>query len=96
MKPPAAMGVASPCISLCQMHQATGWCQGCLRTLDEIAAWGGLSDAGKRQVLQGLAPRRVAWRALRAAMPAGAVAGGVADDAAQDATGDSASSGGRP
>ena len=62
---PAAPGVASPCISICQMHAASGWCVGCLRTLDEIATWGGLSDAGKRQVLQSLAPRRLAWRALQ-------------------------------
>ena len=66
MKTPAAAGVASPCISLCQMHPATGWCQGCLRTLDEIAAWGGLDDAGRRGVLQQLRARRLAWRALAA------------------------------
>ena len=68
MRAPAA--VASPCISICQMHAASGWCVGCLRTLDEIAAWGGLSDEGRRQVLLRLAPRRVAWRALQAAAPA--------------------------
>ena len=56
--------VASPCISLCQMHQATGWCRGCLRTLDEIACWGGLDDAGKHAVLHSLRARRQVWRAL--------------------------------
>ena len=56
--------VASPCISLCQMHEATGWCRGCLRTLDEIACWGGLDDAGKRGVLHSLRARRQVWRAL--------------------------------
>ncbi len=64
MKAAAAVGVASPCVSLCQMHAATGWCQGCLRTLDEIAAWGGLDDRSRRLVLQQLRARRVAWRAL--------------------------------
>jgi len=59
--------VASPCVSLCQMHEGTGWCRGCLRTLDEIASWSRLDDAGKRVVLQRLSPRRVAWRALQAA-----------------------------
>ena len=67
MKAPAAGGVASPCVSLCTMHEATGWCQGCLRTLDEIVAWGALDDASKRLVLQQLRARRVAWRALAAA-----------------------------
>lgn len=59
--------VASPCISLCRMHAATGWCEGCLRTIDEIAAWGRLDDDGRRAVLQQLRPRRVAWRAMQAA-----------------------------
>lgn len=40
----------SPCISVCRMAPATGLCQGCLRTLDEIAAWSGLDDEGKRVV----------------------------------------------
>lgn len=40
----------SPCISVCRMAAATGLCQGCLRTLDEIAAWSTLDDAGKRTV----------------------------------------------
>ena len=78
------MGVASPCISLCQMHQATGWCQGCLRTLDEIAAWGGLDDGGRRQVLQQLRARRVAWRARA---HSAADAAGAANATAPPATG---------
>ena len=67
--------VASPCINICQMHAASGWCVGCLRTLDEIAAWGSLDDTGRRQVLQRLRGRRVAWRARQAALPTGAKAG---------------------
>ena len=63
MKTPAAVAVASPCISLCQMDGPTGWCQGCLRTLDEITAWGGMDDGGRRRVLQQLRARRLAWRA---------------------------------
>ena len=42
--------VPSPCLSICRMEAATGWCEGCLRTLDEIAAWGRLDPNGKRQV----------------------------------------------
>jgi len=52
--------VPSPCISICRMNDATGLCEGCLRTLDEIAAWGGLDDAGKRAVWKRLPPRRQA------------------------------------
>ena len=67
--------VASPCINICQMHAASGWCVGCLRTLDEIAAWGGLDDIGRREVLQRLRGRRVAWRARQPALPTGAQTG---------------------
>ena len=57
----------SPCTSVCQMDQASGWCQGCLRTLDEIACWSLLDDAGKSAVWQALAERRVAWTQRQAA-----------------------------
>ena len=40
----------SPCQSVCVMDPDTGWCNGCLRTLPEIAAWGSLNDTQKRQV----------------------------------------------
>lgn len=54
----AAMDTApSPCISVCRMDPATGWCEGCLRTLDEIAGWGLASEAQKRAVWQQLAER---------------------------------------
>jgi predicted Fe-S protein YdhL (DUF1289 family) len=41
--------VPSPCISVCRMD-AQGLCEGCLRTLDEIAAWSTLDDEAKRVV----------------------------------------------
>lgn len=50
--------VASPCTSVCRMDARTGWCEGCLRTLDEIAAWSKLDDADKRQVCLLLDERR--------------------------------------
>ena len=59
--------VPSPCINVCRMDAASGWCEGCLRTLDEIAAWGQLDDATKRSVLLQLRERRVHWRQRRAA-----------------------------
>jgi uncharacterized protein len=51
----------SPCINVCRMDEATGWCAGCLRTLDEIALWSRLSEAGKQAVWGHLAQRRVLW-----------------------------------
>ena len=61
----AALPVASPCINVCQMDDATGWCVGCLRSLDEIGNWSRLDDASKRAVCAQLPQRRVHWRALR-------------------------------
>ena len=46
--------VPSPCISVCRMDAVTGWCEGCFRTLEEIAGWGMASDA----------QRRAAWSVL--------------------------------
>ena len=42
--------IPSPCIDVCRMSAASGLCEGCWRTLDEIAAWGGLADDAKRAV----------------------------------------------
>lgn len=47
---PASDAVPSPCISVCKMNADSGLCEGCLRTLDEIAAWGTLDDALRRAV----------------------------------------------
>ena len=60
---------ASPCISICRMDEETGWCAGCLRTLDEIACWSLLDDSEKEGVCLELGRRRVAWRLLRKAEP---------------------------
>ncbi len=64
-------GVISPCVSICTMDEATGWCQGCLRTLDEIALWSVLDDDDKRAVWVELGQRRVIWRQRRGATPSG-------------------------
>ncbi|MDO9094881.1 MAG: DUF1289 domain-containing protein [Rubrivivax sp.] len=53
--------VASPCINVCQMDEATGWCAGCLRTLDEIACWSLLDNLEKQAVCDELEERRVQW-----------------------------------
>lgn len=53
--------VPSPCQSVCVMHAGTGWCDGCLRTIDEIAAWSGMDRARKLEVWTQL-PERLARR----------------------------------
>lgn len=49
--------VASPCTNVCRMNPATGLCEGCFRTLDEIAAWSMMSAGEKRAVLDQLPTR---------------------------------------
>ena len=55
-----ASPVPSPCISICTMDPASGWCEGCLRSIDEIARWSQMADDEKRAVWQQLPGRRIA------------------------------------
>jgi len=48
--------IASPCINLCRMD-ANGYCQGCFRTLDEIAGWAAADDTRRSQILADVAVR---------------------------------------
>lgn len=59
--------IPSPCISVCKMDPGLiaadaqtqgGLCIGCLRTIDEIIAWGGASAAAKRVILAAIERRR--------------------------------------
>jgi predicted Fe-S protein YdhL (DUF1289 family) len=60
--PPALTPVASPCVAVCRMDAATGWCLGCARTIDEIAAWGALGDEARLAVRALLPARRAELR----------------------------------
>ena len=53
----ASPRVPSPCISVCRMDAVTGWCEGCFRTLDEIAAWGMATEEDRRRVWRVLVER---------------------------------------
>lgn len=55
-----AATLPSPCTSVCRIDARTGWCEGCARTLAEIAAWSTLSNDEKRIVWDALAARRAA------------------------------------
>jgi predicted Fe-S protein YdhL (DUF1289 family) len=50
--------VLSPCINVCRMDASTGWCEGCLRTIDEIAGWSLFDDEAKRAVWDAIEMRR--------------------------------------
>ncbi|MBM3601020.1 MAG: DUF1289 domain-containing protein [Alphaproteobacteria bacterium] len=50
----------SPCVSVCILDGATGFCRGCWRTIDEIRVWAVLDNAERMTVLEGLRARRQA------------------------------------
>ena len=50
--------IPSPCIGVCQLDPGSGLCQGCMRTLDEIAAWPGAGEAERLAIVQRLRARR--------------------------------------
>jgi hypothetical protein len=47
----------SPCIDVCRMNEALGLCEGCGRTLDEIARWAQMSDAERDRIMTELPAR---------------------------------------
>ena len=53
--------VVSPCVSVCEVDERD-ICVGCLRTLDEIAAWGAMSHEARMHVMTVLLPQREAER----------------------------------
>ncbi len=55
---PPGGGVPSPCVGVCRMHATTGLCQGCWRTLEEIAGWSRADDAHKREVWAAIEQRQ--------------------------------------
>ncbi len=52
--------VPSPCITVCQVDDATGCCIGCYRSIDEIREWPILSADEKRAVLARIDERKAA------------------------------------
>ena len=55
-----AKPVASPCRDVCRMGQH-GYCEGCFRTIDEIAGWANRSEDDKRAIWQTLPQRADAF-----------------------------------
>lgn len=61
--------VPSPCIAVCAMNPASDFCDGCQRTIDEIAAWSTMDNTEKRQVWARIGQRRAGAAALQAPVP---------------------------
>lgn len=57
---PAAEGLLpSPCVGICRLDPATGWCLGCARDADELARWRDLQPEAQAEIWAEL-PRRKA------------------------------------
>lgn len=62
MNAASPLPILSPCVNVCEMGD-DGLCEGCLRTLDEIAAWGVMSPQVRLHVINVLIPARAVDRA---------------------------------
>jgi predicted Fe-S protein YdhL (DUF1289 family) len=53
---PVIFGTAmeSPCIKVCVINQRTRLCEGCGRSIDEIASWSGYTDEQRRRIMDEL------------------------------------------
>jgi uncharacterized protein len=49
--------VESPCVKTCLIHPKARLCVGCLRTIDEISAWGRMSLEERRAIMAALPSR---------------------------------------
>ncbi|WP_420100824.1 DUF1289 domain-containing protein [Bosea sp. (in: a-proteobacteria)] len=50
-------GISTPCVKICVIDSASGLCEGCGRTLEEIARWASLSELERRAIMAELAER---------------------------------------
>ncbi len=50
--------VISPCINNCRIDKQTGYCIGCLRTIDEITHWSLMKADQQKNVLEKVRQRR--------------------------------------
>ncbi len=49
--------IVSPCIGVCAINDANGFCQGCYRTVEEIREWWNMSDQERDKVMSALDQR---------------------------------------
>jgi len=61
--PPKAAPL-SPCIRVCSVSGRTNWCDGCYRTLKEIATWGRMTPDERATVMADLDRRKAVAEAM--------------------------------
>ena len=54
--------VISPCVGVCYLDAESGYCRGCLRTMEEISRWISLDDEARRRVIESLPGRKIPVR----------------------------------
>lgn len=50
--------IESPCVKICVIHPEARLCTGCLRSIDEISAWGRMSRTERAEIMALLPERR--------------------------------------
>ena len=50
--------IASPCIGICELDGATGFCRGCARTMEEIVNWPAANLKQRLAILHAINGRR--------------------------------------
>jgi hypothetical protein len=60
--------IKTPCIKVCIVDGESGLCMGCYRKLNEVAAWGRLSDLERDAIMAALPERRSLIRPEKLAM----------------------------
>ncbi len=50
--------VQSPCVKVCVLHPETGYCLGCLRTVEEISLWTKMAPETRSAIMAALPNRR--------------------------------------
>lgn len=54
----ASEEIQSPCIGVCSMNDATGYCHGCYRTTEEIKGWWDMDPSAQKSLLKVLDTRQ--------------------------------------
>lgn len=57
--------VQSPCVKICVVHPVERICTGCLRSIDEIAAWSRMSNDARAAVMETLPEREALLKKRR-------------------------------
>jgi predicted Fe-S protein YdhL (DUF1289 family) len=61
--------IDSPCIKVCSLDERTGYCLGCLRTIEEIASWSQMDNRERQIVNQNINARKISLKSKTKTSP---------------------------